>query len=146
MVNSHPFHYSIRDLLGMTAILAVLIGTELPETGSAMLRYATVVVGITVIGTIRFQRKRPVIQSVKLVAIFFACSILYWWVKLWAGYLVHEPSRGGPPYWEEGMIGEGIVFPFAYFVVYLPVVIAIALLVSFLITATLNLWKNRQIQ
>ena len=130
--------YSTVDLLAITAFVALLTWIDAPTNYPAIVGYVCLLALVAAYATMRFRGDRPHFQSIVAATGFFACSLAFWWAQLWAGYIFHHPHPDAPPYWEDGIIAEGIVYPLVYFTVYGPVAIAIALLVSATTIAILN--------
>ena len=124
------FRYSISDLLAVAVAAALLVWSGTITNPEAVIRYAGAVAIVAGLAAIRFRDSRPCFCSVFAATLFFASSLVYWWAGIWIGYFIHRPRPNAQPYFEDGMIGEGIVYPLVYFVVYSPVVAAIALFVS----------------
>ena len=130
--------YSIFDLFVLILFAALLAWIEAPATYPGVVGYVYLLVLVAAYAAFRFRGDRPYFRSSLAVTVFYAFSLAFWWTQLWAGYFLRRPLPNAAPYWEDGIVTEGFVYPVVFFVVYTPVVIAIALFVSAATVAILN--------
>jgi hypothetical protein len=103
------------------------------------------VVGLFVIATvtaIRSHADYPFRRSSIAAVAYFACTLLYWWAYRWALYFTDPPGPNEPPFFEDGMIVEGFIYPVIYLLVYIPVVVAFTLVLAAAIVAVTNILVN----
>ncbi len=135
--------YSTSSLLVAIALTAVVTWSGAPTNPAAIIRYIGIVVIVAACAALRFRHGRPYVLSIVSSVLFFFVSLVYWWVGLWIGYFADRPELHPPPYFEDGMMAVGIIYPFVYFGVYSPMIAAIALFVSVPTVALANLYGDR---
>ena len=130
--------YFTSHLFAATALIGLILSCRMPTTAETLVRYlaANAIIGVGV--TVWFRKSRPYLAGAVAGFCFLALSIAYWWAQLWIGYFAIARGPQSQPYFEDGMIAEGLIYPFVYLAVYGPVAIAIALFASSMTIAILT--------
>ena len=129
---SNRLRVSIADLLALTCITALMIWSGFPTSLLAASRFAFSVAIIATYTYVRMLPRRSFRGPIMASLAYFAFSLVCWWSLVWVGYFLYENSPNSRPYFEDGVITEGVVLPFLYFLFYSPLVS----IVAFLATAT----------
>jgi hypothetical protein len=148
--------FSINGLLATTAFIAIVIWTVSGPVPSVSIRRFWVALVVISSGTSYLNRfSFPTYRAVLIAVLFFVAFYSIEWIKMWMEYFRQTqippppPPKGmigWPPYFEDGMIREGFVFPAIGFVILTPFVFGIAFFVSVLTVVSSKMISHRHSQ
>jgi hypothetical protein len=121
---------SISDFLAATAFVALIVWTGSPATQHGLARFVASLVLVACYSALSRRPNWDIRAPVASVLAYFAMSLICWWAAIWIGYFKHVPSQKLQPFFEDGLVVEGVLFPIGYFVVYSPIVAAVGAIAS----------------
>ena len=136
--------YSTLDLLAATAFVALALWCMPAEPYDFLT--SRLVIAIVLVGAgcaIYFRRARPCRAAAIAGFTIFAVNLLVFWVQLWIGWRSHDKPY---PYFEDGLIEEGFIYPVVYCVIYGPMATAIAAVAAVGTTGLLWLCSSNRLQ
>ena len=117
-------------LLVATAFAALCIWSYVPLAPG---RFFVSPVVLGVFCAICDSRRNPVSIAAIAGALFVVVPVAAHWTYLWFGYPFYDHNQLRP-YFEDGAIAEGLIYPVIYCVIYAPMASVIASLTSLLVS------------